>query len=72
MHALGYETTLKYLAAMTELVLEKTGMLPHSNPGVMGADDLRRLRESNVSVGIDAGDHEPSARTARRRALESS
>jgi FO synthase len=50
--ALGYESTLKYLAAMTELVLEKTGMLPHSNPGVMGTDDLRRLRESNVSVGL--------------------
>ena len=52
LRALGYETTLRYLAAMTQLVLEKTGMLPHSNPGVMGTDDLRRLRESNVSVGL--------------------
>jgi FO synthase len=49
---LGFETTLEYLAAMSELVLEKTGMLPHSNPGLMGADDLRRLRETNVSVGL--------------------
>src|SRR5580693_9420968 len=31
---LGYERTLEYLAAMTELVLENTGLLPHSNPGV--------------------------------------
>ena len=49
---LGFERTLEYLAAMSELVLEKTGLLPHSNPGLMGADDLRRLRETNVSVGL--------------------
>ena len=49
---LGYETTLEYVGAMTDLVLSTTGLLPHANPGVMGEDDLRRLRESNVSVGI--------------------
>jgi len=49
---LGYERTLDYLAAMTELVLENTGLLPHANPGVMGAADLARLRESNVSLGL--------------------
>jgi len=49
---LGYDRTLEYLAAMCELVLEKTGLLPHSNPGLMGPDDLRRLRETNVSVGL--------------------
>jgi FO synthase len=49
---LGFDRTLQYLTAMSELVLEKTGLLPHSNPGVMGADDLRRLRETNVSVGL--------------------
>src|SRR5215469_5761250 len=43
LNALGYDTTLKYLAAMTQRVLEKTGMLPHSNPGVMVGEDLRRL-----------------------------
>jgi FO synthase len=50
--ALDFDSTLEYLAAMCELVLEKTGLLPHSNPGVMGLDDLRRLRETNVSVGL--------------------
>ncbi|HZP33133.1 MAG TPA: 7,8-didemethyl-8-hydroxy-5-deazariboflavin synthase CofG [Candidatus Acidoferrales bacterium] len=49
---LGFERTLEYLAAMCDLVLEKTGLLPHSNPGVMAFDDLRRLRESNVSAGL--------------------
>src|SRR3954469_6705905 len=49
---LGFTRTLDYLAAMSELVLEQTGLLPHSNPGVMAADDLARLRQSNVSMGL--------------------
>ncbi len=49
---LGFDSTLEYLAAMCKLVLEKTGLLPHSNPGLMGLDDLRRLRETNVSAGL--------------------
>src|SRR6266446_5466225 len=49
---LGFTRTLDYLAAMTALVLEKTGLLPHSNPGLMGREDLTRLRETNVSMGL--------------------
>jgi len=49
---LGFDRTLDYLAAMSELVLETTGLLPHSNPGLMNGEDLRRLRETNVSVGL--------------------
>ncbi len=49
---LGFTRTLDYLAAMSELVLAETGLLPHSNPGLMGTDDLARLRESNVSLGL--------------------
>ena len=37
---------------MCELVLEKTGLLPHANPGVMDRDALVRLKDSNVSVGL--------------------
>src|SRR5579862_8501081 len=50
--SMGFNGTLEYLAAMCELVLEKTGLLPHSNPGLMPREDLRRLRETNVSVGL--------------------
>jgi FO synthase len=50
--AVGFTSTLEYLAAMCKLVLDKTGLLPHSNPGVMGLEDLRRLRETNVSAGL--------------------
>src|SRR5690242_20114023 len=49
---LGYARTLDYLAAMSELVLKKTGLLPHSNPGVMDSEDLARLRASNISLGL--------------------
>jgi FO synthase len=49
---LGFNRTLEYLSSMTGLVLKTTGLLPHSNPGVMRTVDLQRLRESNVSVGL--------------------
>jgi FO synthase len=52
LRTLGFDRTLEYLAAMCELVLEKTGLLPHSNPGLMGLEDLRRLRQTNVSAGL--------------------
>jgi 7,8-didemethyl-8-hydroxy-5-deazariboflavin synthase CofG subunit len=48
----GFARTLDYLAAMCELVLEKTGLLPHSNPGVMDRAALMRLKDSNASVGL--------------------
>src|SRR5438309_6464112 len=48
----GFTRTLDYLAAMCELVLEKTGLLPHANPGVMDRAALARLKDSNASVGL--------------------
>ena len=48
----GYARTLDYLAAMCELVLEQTGLLPHANPGVMDGAALDKLKESNASVGL--------------------
>jgi FO synthase len=48
----GFTRTLDYLAAMCELVLDRTGLLPHSNPGVMDAAILARLKNSNASVGL--------------------
>jgi 7,8-didemethyl-8-hydroxy-5-deazariboflavin synthase CofG subunit len=48
----GYSRTLDYLGAMCELVLEKTGLLPHANPGVMDRAALTRLKDSNASVGL--------------------
>jgi FO synthase len=48
----GFTRTLDYAAAMCELVLERTGLLPHANPGVMDGAALARFKESNASVGL--------------------
>jgi FO synthase len=50
--ALGHETTISYLAAMAELVLKQTGLLPHLNAGVMSAEELAVLRHVSVSQGL--------------------
>ena len=49
---LGHKSTLHYLEAMCELVLRKTQLLPHANPGLLNADWLRRLGASNPSLGL--------------------
>jgi FO synthase len=49
---LGHETTLSYLAAMAELVLRETGLLPHLNPGVMTRVEIDSLRRVSASQGI--------------------
>jgi len=48
----GFSRTLDYAAAMCELVLDRTGLLPHANPGVMDRAALERFRVSNASVGL--------------------
>ena len=48
----GFNRTLDYLAAMCELVMGQTGLLPHANPGVMDGAALDKLKESNASVGL--------------------
>lgn len=49
---LGYNTTVEYLAAMCDLVLRKTGLLPHVNAGVMSEAELLGLRKVSISQGI--------------------
>lgn len=49
---LGHASTLDYLHAMAHRVLEETGLLPHLNPGVMGAEDIARLRPASASMGL--------------------
>jgi len=48
----GHQRTLDYLYEACRAVLEETGLLPHSNPGVMGQGDLQRLRDVNPSMGL--------------------
>jgi FO synthase len=48
----GYRSTVDYLAAMCELVLEETGLLPHANAGALSRDELLRLRGVSASQGM--------------------
>ncbi len=50
--ALGYDSTIAYLAAMCRLVFEETGLLPHANPGTMTRDEIETLRPVTVSMGM--------------------
>lgn len=48
----GYRTTVDYLAAMCQLVLDETGLLPHANAGALNAADLATLRQVAPSQGM--------------------
>jgi FO synthase len=48
----GYDDTLAYVRAMAIMVLEKTGLLPHLNPGVMSWAELQRLKPVAPSMGM--------------------
>ena len=50
--ARGCDTTVMLLARMARLVLDETGLLPHLNPGVLTAEDVRALRPVSVSMGL--------------------
>ena len=50
--ALGFATTLEYLAHAARAVLENTSLLPHLNPGVLTATDFELLRPVAASMGM--------------------
>jgi FO synthase len=48
----GYDSTLDYVRACAIAVLEETGLLPHLNPGVLGWEELTRLKPVAPSMGM--------------------
>lgn len=50
--ALGFASTVEYLAHMCRLVLDRTGLLPHVNAGVMSESEIAALRAVSASQGI--------------------
>lgn len=48
----GYDSTVDYLRAAAITVVEKTGLLPHLNPGVLSWRELRTLRPVAPSMGL--------------------
>ena len=49
---LGHASTLSYLAEAAQLVFDKTGLLPHLNPGLLDEADLEALRKVSISQGM--------------------
>ena len=50
--AMGYATTLDYLAASAAAVRKETGLLPHLNAGILSVEACRHLRKVSVSMGL--------------------
>ncbi|MFI6775083.1 5-amino-6-(D-ribitylamino)uracil--L-tyrosine 4-hydroxyphenyl transferase CofH [Nocardia sp. NPDC050412] len=48
----GYDSTLDYLRAVSIMVLEETGLLPHLNPGVLSWEEISRLKPVAQSMGM--------------------
>jgi len=48
----GYASTVDYLVAMSRLVLDEVGLLPHANAGALHAAELARLRTVSPSQGM--------------------
>ncbi len=48
----GYASTIDYLVAACQAVLDETGLLPHANAGALAEDDLLRLRSVTASQGM--------------------
>ncbi|MDE0374728.1 MAG: 7,8-didemethyl-8-hydroxy-5-deazariboflavin synthase CofG [bacterium] len=48
----GHSTTIGYVRAMSELIVESTGLFPHANPGIMTVTEIEALRPTNVSMGL--------------------
>ena len=53
----GHDSTHSYLTAMCRMVIEKTGLLPHPNAGILVAPRAHRAARGLGQPGDDAGDH---------------
>jgi len=47
----GYQDILEYCYQLCEKAIE-SGLLPHTNAGVLTIDEMKRLREVNASMGL--------------------
>ena len=56
----GHDSTHSYLTAMCRMVIEKTGLLPHPNAGILFAPRAHRAARGLGQPGDDAGDPPPS------------
>ncbi len=50
--AMGFGSTLEYVAHVAGEIFRQTGLLPHVNPGCMDAAELAMLRKVSPSMGL--------------------
>lgn len=50
--AMGFQSTLEYVAHVASEIFRQTGLLPHVNPGCMDAAELAMLRQVSPSMGL--------------------
>ena len=48
----GLETTIEYVAEMSEMVRAETSVSPHANPGLLDDEAMKILRPTNPSMGM--------------------
>ena len=52
LQAMGFGSTLEYVAYVAERVLKETDLIPHINAGCMSNDEIAMLRPVSASMGI--------------------
>ena len=52
LHSLGYSSTIEYIREMSENILHKTGLLPHTNAGSLTKKEMSLLKDTNISMGV--------------------
>jgi FO synthase len=51
LRSLGYSSTIEYIREISEKVLQRTGLLPHTNAGSLTKKEISILKDTNVSIG---------------------
>src|ERR671923_2468425 len=50
--SIGHSSTIEYIREISEVVLKKTGLLPHTNAGTLTKREMSLLKDTNVSLGL--------------------
>ena len=50
--SIGHSSTVEYIREISEVVLKKTGLLPHTNAGTLTKREMSLLKDTNVSLGL--------------------
>lgn len=52
LQSMGYRSTVDYVCDIGGQVLQKTGLLPHTNAGSLTKNEMARLKDTNASMGV--------------------